>query len=239
MRGADEGQAPPALKAGDARRLQECMDAGGVAIFPTDTVYGLACDPLQPKAVRRLYECKGRPPERPAAVMFFTVACALDALPELGPRERAAMQALLPGPLTLLLPNPNGRFPLACGPSAGSGASAPLAAPEDRHGALGLRVPLLPERLSALRTLRGPVMQSSANLSGEPEARRLADIPPTLLEGADLVLDGGELPGIASTVLDLREYERRGEWRVLREGPVGRVDLERALDEPRAPSSER
>ncbi len=231
------------MKAADARRLQECLGAGGVAVFPTDTVYGLACDPLQPRAVRRLYELKGRPPERPAAVMFFTVAGALDALPELGPRERVAMQALLPGPLTLVLPNREGRYPLACAPvsdrsGAGSEASAPRPDAAGGRDTLGLRVPLLPERLSALRTVRGPVMQSSANLSGEREARRLTDIPPALLEGTDLVLDGGELPGIASTVLDLREYERGGEWRVLREGPVGRIDLERALDEPGAASSE-
>jgi L-threonylcarbamoyladenylate synthase len=237
--GADGDQAPPALTAADATRLHECLATGGVAVFPTDTVYGLACDPLQPKAVRRLYELKGRPAERPAAVMFFTVAGALDALPELAPRERAAMQALLPGPLTLVLPNREGRYPLACAPvsnrsGAGSGASAPRPGAAAGPDAVGLRVPLLPERLSALSMVQRPMMQSSANFSGASDARRIADIPAVLLEGADLVLDGGELPGTASTVLDLREYERRGEWRVLREGPVGGVDLERALDEPGA-----
>jgi L-threonylcarbamoyladenylate synthase len=246
---AHGGQAPPALEAADARRLQECLAAGGVAILPTDTVYGVACDPLQPRAVRRLYELKGRPSERPAAVMFFTVAHALDALPELGPRERAAMQALLPGSLTLLLPNREGRYPLACapgvagsradtsqagesaaGPAASSSTNAPAGGSPGERFVLGLRVPLLFERLAVLRAVQGPVMQSSANISGEPEARRLADIPPSLLEGADLVLDGGELPGVASTVLDLREYERHGEWRIVREGPVGRAELALTLE---------
>jgi L-threonylcarbamoyladenylate synthase len=210
-----------ALSAEDAKRLEECLAAGGVAIFPADTVYGLACDPLQRGVVQRLYELKGRPPERPAAVMFFALGAALDALPELGERERAALHALLPGPLTLLLPNREHRYPLAGGPHP--------AAPEGEPGALGLRVPLLPERLAALRGMGRAVMQSSANLSGGPEARRLSDIPPALLEGADLVLDGGELPGIASTVLDLRDYERSGRWRIVREGPVGKVEVERAL----------
>ncbi|MGH2855007.1 MAG: L-threonylcarbamoyladenylate synthase [Solirubrobacteraceae bacterium] len=216
------------LTALDAERLQECIGNGGVAVFPADTVYGLACDPLQREAVEQLYELKGRPPERPAAVMFFALPVALEALPELGERERAALEALLPGPLTVLLPNREGRYPLACAfGSARSGAYTPTIG---EPGALGLRVPLLPERLAALRTVRGPVLQSSANLSGGTEARRLADIAPALLQGADLVLDGGELPGTASTVLDLREYERSGAWRIVREGPVGQADLERALE---------
>jgi L-threonylcarbamoyladenylate synthase len=200
------------VDAEDAERLQECIAAGGVAVFPADTVYGLACDPLRDEAVRRLYELKGRPPTRPAAVMFFSLAPALAALPELGDRERAALEALLPGPLTVLLPNREQRYPLSGGGEV-----------------LGLRVPLLPAPLEALSGVDVPVMQSSANLSGGPEARRLADVPPALLEGADLVLDGGELPGLASTVLDLCEYESRGRWRIVREGPFGQAEVERAL----------
>jgi L-threonylcarbamoyladenylate synthase len=232
-------RAPIAPDAPGARRLRECLCAGGVAVIPTDTVYGLACDPLQSRAVQRLYELKGRPPTRPAAVMFFALAPALGALPELGPRARAALEELLPGPLTVLLPNPAGRFPLACRVSAGCAPSGDTAADgpvgDSAHGpALGLRVPLLPEPLAALRVLERPVMQSSANVSGEPDARRLDGVPRALREGVDLVLDGGELPGIASTVLDLRAYEHAGEWSIARAGPVGRAELERVLG-PSAP----
>jgi L-threonylcarbamoyladenylate synthase len=195
-----------------ALRFARCLTDGGLAVFPADTVYGLACDPLCREAVRRLYELKGRPAERPAAVMFFSLPTALDALPELGARERTALQTLLPGPLTILLPNRRRRFPLTGGSDS-----------------LGLRVPLLPAPVAALAAVDLPVMQSSANLSGGPEARRLADISPVLLNGADLVLDGGELPGTASTVLDLSEYEAHGRWGVVRAGPVGKVELERAL----------
>jgi L-threonylcarbamoyladenylate synthase len=219
---AEEEPVPPMLDIDDARRLQECLAAGGVAVFPADTVYGLACDPLQQLAVQRLYELKGRPPERPAAVMFFALERALEALPELGSAERAALGALLPGPLTLVLPNPRARFPLAAGP-------APDGPAPDGPPSLGLRVPLLPPHLAALRAVKGPVMQSSANLSGGPEAQRLADIPSALLQRADLVIDGGELPGTASTVLDLREYERGSQWSILREGAVERAELERVL----------
>ncbi|HXA55380.1 MAG TPA: Sua5/YciO/YrdC/YwlC family protein [Solirubrobacteraceae bacterium] len=201
------------LDAHDARRLRECVLAGGVALLPTDTVYGLACDPLQPAAVKRLYELKGRPPAQPAAIMFFALAPALAVLPELGERERAALAALLPGPLTLLLPNRARRYPLS-----GGGET------------LGLRVPALAPALAALGAVDVPVLQSSANLSGGPEARRLEDVAPSVRDGAALELDGGELPGVASTVLDLREHELHGRWRIVRAGPVGEAELEKALE---------
>ena len=89
------------------RELGECVARGGVAVFPADTVYGLACDPENADAVARLYELKGRPPDKPAAVMFFDMD-----LPSVGPRTRALMERLLPGGVTLLLPNPAGLYPL-------------------------------------------------------------------------------------------------------------------------------
>jgi L-threonylcarbamoyladenylate synthase len=236
---AASGRDNPWLAAADAQHLRECLLAGGVAVFPADTVYGLACDPTSRAAVARLYELKGRPPERPAAVMFFSLHAALAALPELGERERRALQALLPGPLTLLLPNRKRRYPLACAPggivAATGGAVAPGAGVATGSGAaagldtLGLRVPLLPRRLAALGAVDVPVMQSSANLSGGPEARRLAEVPRALRDGADLVLDGDVLPGVASTVLDLREYETADRWRIVRAGPVGEGEIARAL----------
>jgi L-threonylcarbamoyladenylate synthase len=209
--------APAVLGTEDARRLEECLSSGGVAVFPADTVYGLCCDPENERAVRRLYELKGRPAERPAAVMFFAPARQFAVLPDLGDRERAALGALLPGPITLLLGNPARRFPLAGGPREGGAET------------LGVRVPAWSPPLAALDTVSVPVLQSSANLSGEPDARCLADIPLSIRAGADLVIDGGELPGIASTVLDLRKYAQSGDWSVVREGPLTRADVERIL----------
>ena len=100
----------------DAETFSRCISVGGVAVFPADTVYGLACEPDNREAVTQLYFLKRRRPEKPAAVRFFDPDLALAALPELGPRTRAALEALLPGAVTLLLPNPARRFPLACGP---------------------------------------------------------------------------------------------------------------------------
>jgi L-threonylcarbamoyladenylate synthase len=195
----------PTLDIEDAERLRACVAGGGVAVFPSDTVYGVCCDPDDEEAAQRLYELKGRPARRPAAVMFFALEQALRALPELLAAERAALQALLPGPVTLLLENRSGDFRAAC---------------RQDPATLGLRVPWLPEELHALCSIAEPVMQTSANMSGQPDARTLAEVPSALREGADVVLDGGTLPGTPSTVVDLREYEQSGAWYVLREGAL-------------------
>ncbi len=189
----------------DAERLRACVAGGGVAVFPSDTVYGVCCDPEDEAAAQRLYELKGRSKARPAAVMFFALAPALRALPDLSLSERRALEALLPGPVTLLLENRSSDYLAAC---------------RSDPATLGLRVPWLPDSLHALCAIADPVMQTSANLTGEPDARMLADVPAALRERADVVLDGGTLPGTPSTVIDLREYDATGQWHVLREGAL-------------------
>jgi L-threonylcarbamoyladenylate synthase len=198
----------------DVETFERCISVGGVAIFPADTVYGLATEPDSREGVERLYRLKGRAPDKPAAVMFFQVEAALAALPELGERTRGALERLLPGALTLVLPNPSRRYPLASGPD-----------PER----LGVRVPLLEGALAPLASVGWPVLQSSANRAGGPDARRVADIDERVRAGVDLVLDAGELPGTPSTVVDLTGYEGDGEWRLLREGAVPPGDLEARL----------
>src|SRR3954467_14162207 len=173
------------LRDADARALGECVAAGGVAVFPADTVYGLACDPSNRSAIDRLYALRGRPPDKPSAVMYFDLAL----LPETTPRVRAALGRLLPGMVTVVLP-----------------------------GGLGVRVPFL-------APVGRPVLQSSANLSGAPDARRLADVPAAIREAVDLVIDGGELPGTPSTVIDLRAFEDEGGWEIVRLGAVSREEV--------------
>lgn len=198
----------------DAVRLQQCVAGGGVALFPTDTVYGLCCDADDEAAARRLYALKGRPAARASAVMFFALEPALAALGDLQGSERRALQALLPGPVTVLLANRARRFGAAC---------------RTDPGTLGLRVPRLPDGLLALSAVSCAVMQSSANLSGEPDARSLAEVPRSLLDGVDLVLDGGELPGVPSTVIDLRDLAAQGRWHILREGALSRAAAQELL----------
>ncbi len=204
------------LTASDAETFARCIAVGGVAVFPADTVYGLACEPDTREAVERLYALKGRRPDKPAAVMFFDPELAFAALPELEPRTRSLLERLLPGGITALLPNPLRRYPLACGP--------------DPH-TLGLRVPALGPATEALAEMRWPVMQSSANRAGGIDAQHLEEVPEEIRRGADLVLDGGELEGTPSTVVDLRRFELDGMWAVLRQGAVPERDIELAAAE--------
>jgi L-threonylcarbamoyladenylate synthase len=190
--------------------FEDCIARGGVVLFPADTVYGLACDPESSAAVERLYRIKGRPALRPAAVMFFGLDDALAALPELGPRTHEALGRLLPGPVTVILPNPGERFPLACGPT-----------PER----LGLRV----AEVEAVGEMHRPVLQSSANPSGGDDARRLEDVDARIRSEVDLELDGGELPGTPSTVIDLTSYEDSGEHTIAREGALPAAEIARRL----------
>ncbi|MEX2253263.1 MAG: L-threonylcarbamoyladenylate synthase [Thermoleophilaceae bacterium] len=189
----------------EVEEFERAIAAGGVGLFPADTVYGLACDPESSSAVERLFALKGRPATQPAAVMFFTRDSALPSLTDLGDRTRAAAERLLPGPFTLLVPNAAHAFPLACGP-------------QPEH--LGIRVPALDGALAQLAALARPVLQSSANPSGGPDPRRLDDVDEAIRRGADAVLDGGELPGRPSTVVDLTRFEETGTFEVVREGAV-------------------
>lgn len=195
----------------DRDALERCLLTGGVAIFPADTVYGLACDPNNREAVERLYALKNRDLAKPSAVMFFEFDQVFMALPELGERTRRAMSQLLPGGVTFLLPNPLGHFPLACGGDS---------------SALGVRVPAV----ASLAGVAMPVLQSSANLAGGPDPTRVDDIPEAIRAGVDLVIDGGPLPGTPSTVIDVRDFEDAGEWRVIREGAVPTATVADALD---------
>jgi L-threonylcarbamoyladenylate synthase len=193
-----------------AQTFERCMGVGGVAVFPGDTAYDVACDPGRPAAIERLDRLTGRRPGTPAAVLFFALDLARAALPEQGPRTLAALESLLPGAMTVLLDNPAERHPLACGRDPAT---------------LALRVPALPPALEALEAVRWPVLTTPAGAPGAPGPRHLHEVPPALREHADLVLDGGALPGTHPTIVDLRGFELEGTWAVLREGavPAGEV----------------
>jgi len=190
---------------GQVAEFEEVIAGGGIAIFPTDTVYGLGTHPDSVEGAHRLYWIKGRSPDRPAAVLFFDLERALAELPEIGLKTRAALDRLLPGAITILLPNPATRFPLACGA---------------QPSRLGLRVPKLDEKLAKLANVKVPILQSSANPTAEPAPRSLEDVDPRIRRGADIELDAGVLPGTPSTVIDLSSYEDEGSFDVLREGAL-------------------
>lgn len=180
-----------------------------MVLFPADTLYGLACDPANADAIARIHELKGRDGGKPSAVMFLAPLEMREVLSMSGPRTREAIGALLPGPVTLVIANPRGLYPLACR--------------EDR-GRLGIRLIGGP-----LAGARAPLFQTSANPSGEPPPRRLEDVAPSIREGVDLEIDGGEVGGAPSTVVDVTRIDEDGSWEVLREGALSRSELGTAL----------
>jgi L-threonylcarbamoyladenylate synthase len=196
----------------EVEAFERCIGRGGVAIFPADTVYGLACNPGSTGSIARMYALKKRAEGRPAAVMFFELERALAALPQLGPKTVAALERLLPGPVTVVVPNPAGLYALAGGADG-----------------LGLRVPRLEGPLARACVA---VLQTSANRSGAPDARRVGDIPAEIREGVDIVLDGGELSGVPSSVVDLTSYEQTGDWKLLRETALKQDEIESLISRP-------
>jgi L-threonylcarbamoyladenylate synthase len=200
-----------AEQGGEAARsaLDRCIASGGIAVFPADTLYGLACDPQNAAAIDRINALKRRDDRKPSAVMFFSPLAMRELVATLGSRTRDALGALLPGPVTVVVHNPERRYPLACR--------------ED------------PERLG-VRLVEGPlagaasaVLQTSANRSGEPAPHRFEDIDREIRAAVDLAIDGGELGGEASTVVDVSGIESGEGWKVLREGALPRSELERRL----------
>ena len=177
------------------------LRAGGLAVIPTDTVYGLAADGRSEDAARALYAAKGREAIQPTALLFASVDVLEEHLPELPAHAREIARALLPGPLTLVLPNPGRRFRWLN---------------EGRPDAVGVRVPVIPGAGGDVLTALGVLVATSANLPGQRDSRCVEDVPSAIRERVAAVVDGGELPGTPSTVVDLTGAEPG----VLREGAV-------------------
>jgi L-threonylcarbamoyladenylate synthase len=192
----------------DARLVDEAVEAieaGKPVVLPTDTVYGLC---TKPDASATLTRLKGRDEHQPIALLAADVDTLFGKIPEL--RDQASLvRALLPGQLTLILPNPAHRYDWLTG---------------DRHTAIGVRVPELEGAAREIVKRVGAVAATSANAHGGADPRRLDEVPEEIRAAAVLV-DGGELLGTPSTVVDLTDP---GAFKILREGAVpAREVLER------------
>jgi L-threonylcarbamoyladenylate synthase len=177
----------------------EALRAGKPVILPMDTVYGLCVTAYRSDPTERMYKLKGRSPLQPSALVTADLDMLFECIPELRGRAGVIARALLPGPYTLVLPNPARRYRWITG-----------ATPD----AIGVRVPVLPEASRPIVEAAGGLVATSANLAAGPDPCRLDEVPTELLEGVAAAIDGGELPGTPSTVLDFTGAEPR----VLREG---------------------
>jgi L-threonylcarbamoyladenylate synthase len=185
----------------DVGAAVDAIREGRLAIVPTDTVYGLAASAYSEGPVRRLYRAKGREEIQPTALVASTVDMLLECVPELRGRGAVIARALLPGPLTLVLPNPARRFRWLAG-----------AQPDT----IGVRVPLLEGKAHDLLSRLGAMVATSANLPGGPDPGTIGEVPEEIRQAADAIVDVGPLPGTPSTVIDFTGSEPM----VLREGAV-------------------
>jgi L-threonylcarbamoyladenylate synthase len=187
------------------------LHAGLPVVLPFDTVYGLAAEPYREEPSHRLYELKGREATQPSALVALDFDYLLECIPELRGRAASLARELLPGPLTLILPNPGRRYRWITG-----------ANPE----AIGVRVPVLDGHAREVLARLGALVATSANHPGGPDPRRLDEVPQDIRDHAGAAIDGGDLPGNPSTVVDLTGPEPQ----VLREGAVPAAEVLRRLD---------
>jgi L-threonylcarbamoyladenylate synthase len=172
--------------------------SGGLVVYPTETVYGLGADALNPDAVEAVFDAKQRPRNKPLSFAFPGWEAALDYV-EVDETERAFMREFLPGPVTVVCEKTDDV------PDA-------LTAGSDR---VGVRVPDHEVALALCERV-APVTATSANISGTPSVTDPADLDPEFLDRVDAVVDAGETPGgTGSTVVDVASGD------ILREGAVG------------------
>lgn len=182
------------------RATADALLAGGVAVMPTDTVYGLAAHPSFPAASSRIYDIKGRRQDKPIALL----ASDADAPTRLGaampPMARALAERFWPGALTLVLDVPNGTE--------------------------GFRVPDSDTARAIIASCGGLLRVTSANFSGEPAVADFAEIPESLVAQCDAAVDGGPCPGgVPSAVI---KFAADGAVDILREGPHEITDFIRS-----------
>lgn len=193
----------------DARLVDDALEAiraDRLVVLPTETVYGLCTTPYSAEPVEHVRRLKGRDEQQPIALLASDLEMLFECVPELGGRAALAARALLPGPLTLVLPNPAHRFPWLTGA---------------RPDTIGVRVPKLERDAKAIVHRIGAVAATSANLTGGRDPKTLAEVPNEIRTAAAVVVDGGELPGVPSTVVDLTGSEPQ----ILREGAMPAAEV--------------
>ena len=191
-------------------RTVEALSAGKVVAIPTETVYGLAASAFQPEAVKRVFAIKGRAANAPLAIAVKSLEDAIDFLPNMSPVARRIARRSWPGPITIVhdVDHPD---------SVVHRLDESVRAATIPNGTIGLRVPATDLAQQILRLCAGPVVLTSANISGAEDPKTAQDVVDQLGDRVDLILDGGPCQfGMASTVV----YVTGTQIKVLREGSV-------------------
>jgi L-threonylcarbamoyladenylate synthase len=197
----------------DLGPLVEALRAGASVVLPTDTVYGLACAAQLEDACERTLALKGRDLSKPTSILGASLSVVFTGvLGDLGGRAVEQARRLLPGPVTVIVPNPAGLFPWLCG---------------DDPSRIGVRIPvLLPGVADAIDGV-GVIAATSANLAGQPDPVTLQEVPDAILSQVAVAVDAGPAPaGTPSTVVDLTGPEPV----ILREGALSERDVHEILE---------
>jgi L-threonylcarbamoyladenylate synthase len=197
----------------DLGPLVEALRAGASVVLPTDTVYGLACAAHLEAACERTLALKGRDLSKPTSILGASLSVVFTrVLGDLGGRAVEHARRLLPGPVTVIVPNPAGLFPWLCG---------------DDPSRIGVRIPvLLPGVADAIDGV-GVIAATSANLAGQPDPVTLQEVPDAILSRVSVAVDAGPAPaGKPSTVVDLTGPEPV----ILREGALSERDVHEILE---------
>ena len=187
-------------------RAIDVLRKGGVIVFPTDTVYGLGGNALVAHVVSRVYEIKKRPPGLTFPLLLADPSCLTGVAQDVSDTAWRLIRHFLPGGLTLILP----RSPLIPEVLCGGGDT------------IGVRIPDHAGTLALIRGMGAPLIGTSANVSGRPPVRSCQNLDPEVKNKVDFIIDGGECPGIESTVIDVTGDSPR----LIREGIVTRGDIQ-------------
>ena len=193
------------------KQAVELLKDGGVVAFPTDTVYGVGVDPLQPQAVRKLYRIKGRPDNKPIAILVGSIEDVERVAQSPSKTFSRLADRFWPGGLTLILEA------LDLPPEITAAGST-----------VGVRMPNHPLTLELLREFGGPIATTSANRSGKDPAISANEVDAQLGDRVNLIVDGGDtITKVASTVLDLSASPPR----ILRHGGISEQMLMECLED--------
>jgi len=182
----------------------EILNAGGLIVFPTDTIYGLASKFDNLSAIQRIYTVKDRDQTKALAVLVGNISQVEEVSDEIPPIAKRLMEKFWPGALTIVLQKSN-----------------KIVTPLSQDNSIGIRIPD-DQFVRLLSENTGPLATTSANISGLPSTTNVSEVLAQLRDLVDLIIDGGESPGgVASTVVDCR----KNVIELLREGAISKQDL--------------